>query len=480
MPMHDEITLTLESGDFPCDDLRVRSFSGKEAISKLFAYDIEVSCPESGGPDPEAMTGAKVALAIERFPGVPGWHGTRRLHGVVAEVLDLLSEHVDLRVYRLRVVPSAFALTLVETQDIFMNQSVPDIVKGKLDAVNLGDASEMRLSGEYPVREFVVQYQESDLAFISRLTEHLGISFFFEHGDAGEKMVFADGRERFGAFDGDPLPFRTRGEAHGVFSLQARRRMVPAYYAVRDYNYRVPQLDLTGEHELPEGAAGGVIEYGSHHKSPQEGKALAQVRAEERLASQLVYTGRGTAPVLSAGSRVKLDDHPLLGSVELLVTELEHKATPVGGDEPGYVCSFTAIPADRTYHPPRVTPKPRISGLITGIIDPGPAGPGAKYAQLDEHGRYMVRFLFDTTPPGERPASRPVRMIQNHAGEGYGTHFPLKPGVEVVIGFIDGDPDRPLIVGAVPNPIKPSPVTNANPGIHRVKTSTGIVVDMAE
>ena len=91
-----------------------------------------------------------------------------------------------------------------------------------------------------------------------------------------------------------------------------------------------------------------------------------------------------------------------------------------------------------------------------------------------------MRFLFDTTPPGERPASRPVRMIQNHVGEDYGTHFPLKPGVEVVIGFIDGDPDRPLIVGAVPNPIKPSPVTNADPGVHRIRTSTGITVDMAE
>jgi type VI secretion system secreted protein VgrG len=486
MPTHDELTLTLESGDFSCEGLRVRAFSGKEAISRLFAYEIEVECSDHGGPDAEAMTGAKVTLVLERFPGgAPGWHGTRRLHGVVAEVVDLLAEHVELRVYRLHVAPRAFALALVETQDIFMAQSVPQIVKGKLEAVGLGDAVELRLTGEYAAREFVVQYQESDLAFVSRLAEHLGISFFFEHGDAGETMVFADAASGFAHFDGDPLPFRPRGEAHGVFSLQQRRRMVPAYYAVRDYNYRVPHLDLTGEHELPEGVAGGVIEFGAHHKTPAEGKALARVRAEERLAGQLVYTGRSTAPVLGAGMRFKLDDHPQLGSVELLVTELEHRARPVvdgaaQSDEGAYVCSFVAIPADRTYRPARVTQRPRIAGLITGIVDAGAAGPGARYAQLDEQGRYMVRFLFDTTPPGERPASRPVRMIQNHAGEGYGTHFPLKPGVEVVIGFVDGDPDRPLIVGAVPNPIKPSPVTSANPGIHRMKTSTGIVVDMAE
>jgi type VI secretion system secreted protein VgrG len=149
-------------------------------------------------------------------------------------------------------------------------------------------------------------------------------------------------------------------------------------------------------------------------------------------------------------------------------------------EEPGYTNAFRAIPADRTYRPPRVTPKPRISGLVTGIVDPGPAGPGAKYAQIDEHGRYLVRFLFDTTPPGERPVSRRVRMVQNHAGENYGTHFPLHPGVEVVVGFVDGDPDRPLIVGAVPNPMKPSPVTHAEAGLHRIRTSTGIMMEMGE
>jgi type VI secretion system secreted protein VgrG len=270
-----------------------------------------------------------------------------------------------------------------------------------------------------------------------------------------------------------------------VFELTARHRIVPAYYAVRDYNYRTPLVDITGEHELPNAFAGGVIEYGQHHKTPDEGKALAAVRAEERLAGQLVYTGKSGAPALAAGMRVTIADHPDLGSIEVIVTEVEHRATLVVGskgasDLPGYVNTFRAIPADRTYRPPRVTPRPRIAGLVTGIIDGGPAGPAAKYAQIDEQGRYLVRFLFDTTPPGERPTSRPVRMLQNHAGENYGTHIPLKPGVEVLIGFIDGDPDRPLIVGAVPNPIKPSPVTNANPGLHRIKTSTGITVDLTE
>jgi type VI secretion system secreted protein VgrG len=486
MPRDDELVLTLESSDFSCDGLEVRKLSAKEAIGRLFDFQIEVVLPGDGGPSPESMAGAHVTLVMERYPGPgAGWHGVRRVEGMLAEVEDMLATHADMRAYRLRLVPAAFALAMVETQDIFMGHSVPEIIQGKLDAVNLGASVDMRLHGSYAPREFVVQYKESDLAFVSRLAEHLGISFYFLHGDDGEKIVFTDDASGFSPVEGaESIPFRARGDRCDVFALTAVHRVVPSYYAVRDYNYRAPQVDVTGEHELS-AFPGGVIEFGAHAKTPEEAKAIAKVRAEERSSSQLVYAGKSGVPALAAGMRVTLTDHPDLGSVEVLVTEVEHEATLVVGakgasDAPGYVNTFRAIPADRTYRPPRTTPKPRIAGLVTGIVDPGPAGQSAKYAQLDDQGRYLVRFLFDTTPPDERPASRPVRMIQNHAGENYGTHFPLKPGVEVVIAFIDGDPDRPLIVGAVPNPIKPSPVTNANPGIHRVKTSTGITVDMAE
>jgi type VI secretion system secreted protein VgrG len=254
---------------------------------------------------------------------------------------------------------------------------------------------------------------------------------------------------------------------------------------VGDYNYRTPTVDVSGEHEIPKAFGGGVVEYGTHHKTPEEAKKMAEVRAQERFAGQLVYTGRSGVPALSAGMRVTVTDHPDKGSIDLLITEVKHDARQIvsarsQSGEPGYTNTFRAIPADRTYRPPRVTPKPRIAGLVTGIVDPGPAGPEARYAQIDEHGRYLVRFLFDTTPPGERPVSRRIRMVQNHAGPNYGTHFPLHPGVEVVIAFVDGDPDRPLIVGAVPNPIKGSPVTHAETGLHRIRTSTGITMEMGE
>jgi len=102
-------------------------------------------------------------------------------------------------------------------------------------------------------------------------------------------------------------------------------------------------------------------------------------------------------------------------------------------------------------------------------------------ADLDAQGRYTVRFYFDTSPQGERPkSSHPVRQVQQHSGPNYGTHLPLKAGIEVLVAFIDGDPDRPLIVGSVHNPVTPSPVTDTDPHKHRVKTASGILVEMRD
>jgi type VI secretion system secreted protein VgrG len=486
MPFKDELTLTLESNDFPCDRLRIRALAGTERIGRVFDLSVEVVCLDHDGPSAAAMAGARVTVVIERPEGpAAGWHGARRIHGIVAEAADLLATHAGLRVYRLRVVPRAFLLSLIETQQIFLNLTVPQIIQHKLASVGLAGAVELRLSGSYPVREFVVQYKESDLAFVSRLAEHLGISFVFEHDEQDDRIVFTDHNAGFHAVPGaERIPFRPRGEQDCVFELEAVHRIIPSFYAVRDYNYRIPLVDLTSLHELPTGFAGGVVDQGSHYKTPAEGAALVRVRAEERQATQLVYTGRSVVPVLSAGTHFTLEDHPDLPPTHLLVTQVEHRGSQVVAGighfgEPGYTCTFQAIPAERTYRPPQETPRPRIYGIVHGIVDQGPGGT-MTLAQIDEQGRYLVRFLFDTAPPPGAAPSRLVRMAQNHVGENYGTHIPLKPGTEVLISFIDGDPDRPIIVGAVYNPAKPSPVERSNAITHRVRTQTGITVDMVE
>ena len=124
---------------------------------------------------------------------------------------------------------------------------------------------------------------------------------------------------------------------------------------------------------------------------------------------------------------------------------------------------------------------PKIHGLLTGLVEPRPDARLGTVADLDEEGRYTVRLLFDASPLDERQgSSHRVRMIQLHAGPDYGAHFPLKAGVEVLLAFVDGDPDRPLIVGAAPNPVTRSPVTAADSLMHRLKTSTGILIEMKD
>ncbi len=474
----------LESTDFACDEIQIRRLTGTEAISRLFDFRVEIVAAGPKGLDAAAVTGAGVTLVFES-----DGEELRRVHGIVRALDDLLETEALHRSYRLHIAPRAFRLCLVETVDIFMDQSVPDIVRAKADLVALNDDIDFRLSGAYPAREFVVQYGETDLAFISRLTEHLGISFFFEHSSGGDRMVFTDNADGFSPIPGaggEAIPFRARGEEIGAFHLEASRQIIPRTYVVRDYNYRIPQVDLTSSYEVASGHAGGVVEFGAHYKTPEEGDVLARVRAEERQATELVYTGRSTIPAMTAGATCSIEGHPHLADPRLLITEVTHEASQATmlagspGDERPYTNTFRAIPASRTYRPPRVTPKPRIPGVVTGIIDDPTNASSGQNAMIDDEGRYTVRFLFDTAAPGERRASRPIRMAQPHAGAGYGTHFPLKPGIEVLIAFVNGDPDRPIIAGAVPNPLTPSPVVASNAKLNRIVTVSGVRFDIKD
>lgn len=481
--MAGDLEVRLESEHFSCDGIQVHRVSGREAISSLSSFDIEVVCLDGDAADPAAMEGAEATLVFAR-----DGEEARRVHGMIAEIDDLLDTEVETRQLRLRLVPRAHRLTLVQTQEIFMDLAVPEIVKQKLELVELaaGHDFDLRLRHDYPKREFVVQYKESDLAFVSRLCEHLGISFVFEQHDGRDRIAFIDHAGGFNPAPGlGAVSFHGRGHQGRVHHIQARTRVIPKSYVQQDYNYRTPQVDLFETAEAPSGLGGGFVESGAHVKTPKEARHLAEVRAQEQEAAHHVFSGKSSLPELAAGARFRLEDHKHLGDIELLVVEIEHRATQATGlhggqGERSYANTFKAIDAGLTYRPPRVTPAPRIYGLVTGIIEPTMPGDESRFAKLDEHGRYTVRFLFDNAQHGQRRASRPVRMLQAHAGPGYGTHFPLKPGVEVLLSFIDGDPDRPLIVGAVPNPTTPSPVVAKNALVHRISTETGIVLTMKD
>lgn len=480
------IEMRLESPDFSCDKLQIHKVLGKERVSQLFSFDIEVVSLDPPIMAAKSVLGARASLVVLRDD-----LEVRRFHGILVERSHELDDQTEHETFFLRLVPRAYRLGMVETQELFLEMSVPEIIEKKLLQVGFSaDDFDLRLASSYPKREIVVQYKESDLAFLSRLCEHLGISFFFEHDEARDRIVFSDFQEAFPSVPSAPL--RPRGDHRDVYQLARRERVIPALYAVRDYNYRTPHVDLTGEHELPDGYAGGVVENGAHVKTPEESTALAKVRAEERQVEKLVYTGESDLPIFSAGRRFLLEspilaelssDEPTTSTTPLVLFEVTHDASfsvlVHGGEgtENHYKNTFRAIPEEHTYRPPRVTPRPRIHGLITGIVDPGPGEEAGREAKLDSWGRYMVRFLFDTAEHAGKQ-SHPIRMMQPHAGANYGMHFPLKPGVEVLLGFVDGDPDRPLIVGATYRPDTPSPVTSDEPTMNRLKSESGVIIEI--
>ncbi|MGZ3473692.1 MAG: type VI secretion system Vgr family protein [Polyangiales bacterium] len=480
MPSIETFHVRIASEAIDPETVQVARLEGVEAISQPYAFDVLVYCSDINGLDEAALLDKGIAIVFER-----GGEAVRTIHGMVAEIRDLGLTQSELIAYQVKIVPRAWALSLGATLDIYMDATIPEIVAQRLSKVELFTSDEgsaakkapadvdMRLSENYASAEFVVQYKETDLAFVSRLTENLGISFYFTEQNDRDVIVFTDNNAGFESLDPEdhPISWRGDGEKSGVFELRSVTRPIPHRYVAHDYNYRMPQVEVYGETAITvPGPGRDLIEYGTHCKTPLEAAWFSRIRAEESRASRKVYSGKSTDARMRAGTRFKLSDHPR-GDIELLITEVRHKleqSTSEGSHDEEYECEFKAIESSITYRPPRVTPKPRIAGVLTGRIEAD-----GDYADIDDQGRYRVQFLFDTADRGEQAASRPIRMMQPHSGPGYGMHFPLRGGIEVALTFVDGDPDRPIIAGTVPNPTTSSPVSDGNSRRNVIRTGGG-------
>jgi len=469
--MNEGVNIRIVSDALAGQPAQIFELSGREQLSSLFEFQVHIACPDPAGLDERAVLASAAALVFEREG-----HEARTVFGMISTVTDALVTESEHAAYMLTFVPRAYRLTLAETSEVFMDKTVLEIIRTKLERAGFGAADfAFRTLASYPKRDYVVQYKESDLQFISRLAEHVGVAFSFEHEDGRDVMVFSDANTAFRTpHDLGAVHFHRRGERAGVYALQCATRRLAKRYVLRDYNYRTPDVSLQAMAEIAADGEGDVVEYGAHFKSPEEGQSLANVRAEEVRATGRVLRGDSVVEALSAGARFVLEGHPRADG-ELLVVEVSHRAkqtvfgSGTGGDT-GYTNTFRAIPFGTTFRPPRVTPKPRVHGTMTGIVEAAQEG---DYAELDGEGRYRVRSMFDMANSEHGKASRPVRMAQPHAGAGYGFHFPLRDGVEVILTFIDGDPDRPIIAGAVPNPVTPTTVSAKNGTRNVIRTGGG-------
>jgi type VI secretion system secreted protein VgrG len=469
------------------DAFQVLRFAGAEAVSTLYRFDILLVAAK---PDLDlaAIMEAPASLELLREPSnEPEKDALLQFKGVAVSC-ELLRPIGQGFLYRVELAPKAWRLTMFRRNQIFLNKTVPQILTQILTEAGLhsGQDFEFRLRASYPVWEYVCQYEESHFEFLSRWLEREGMYYFFEQGPDGGKLVIADASDAHVSLGGEELIYSPESNLEGperafaVHRFQTRYEPTLRTVRVQDYNYRTPSLPLSAVAEVNNNGQGELHCYAEHPRTPSEASRLAKVRAEELRCRQQLSSGASYAPIVRSGYLFTLRNHYRpAANEEHLVLGVKHEGgqeerlrriTGLVGEDARdfYHNSFTAIPAATQFRPPLVTPKPRFHGVINAHIDAQGSG---EFAELDEQGRYKVRLPFDLSDRPGGAASTWLRRAQPYAGADHGWHFPLHKGVEVMLAFLDGDPDRPVILGAAPNPLNPSPVRDANQTMHQLTTS---------
>ncbi len=474
---------------------RLRAVRGVERLSQPYAFDLVVELEPDVLDDLDAPVGVAAALSFNDEHGV----AQDEVHGILA-TWELVDAQPERELYRARLVPRLWWLGQNRHSRMFVDEKLPTIFDRILRSAGWGD-DDFRLSlrgrpgSGYPVLEHVCQYRESDLDFLSRWMEREGIYYFFEQrADGPEVLVVTDhAREHLARAAGAKrwVPRAAAGgdRAEGFAAFRRTSQALPAGVRLADYNYLTPLVPV--EHQERVGDGQVVSLFGENLLTPDEARWLAKIRMQELRAGQVTFRGTGRVHGLHPADTFSLDGHPRF-TEELLVTEVVHRGADLEGRpglreaieealgeelDDGYRVEVTAIPASVQYRPPRVTPTPRVTGMESAVVD---GGAEDRYAQIDEHGRYNVRFKFDESDLEDGRASTRVRMMQPHGGAEEGFHFPLRKGTEVMVAFLGGDPDRPVIAGVTPNAHALSPVTRANATQNVIQTGGGNRVVMED
>lgn len=456
-----DFTLVIPSLPYP--PLRVLKLSGREAMSTLFEFELELIC-ESPYLEPEEYLGEGALLTLN------GLSTPRLVHGIV-ERFELLLIGRRFTHYKAVLAPSIAPLQLRHQSRIFQQLSTPDIVQKVLKEAGIpGDGVELLLEGQYTPRDYCVQYQESDHRFISRLLEEEGIFYYFRHEPDRDVLVLGDDPESLGGLDSPALVnFRDESRATALqeehlFMLQSSARLRSGKFSLKDYKFVQPNLDLTATHIGELNPELEVYTWPGEYLDPALGQRLAKVRAEEALAQRHQLRAVGTCRNLQAGHVFSVSYHPRADfNRPYLPLHIHHEAEQPGvlEEEEGadqrlqtrYRCQLQLIPAETVFRPPRVTPRPVIPGVQSAVV----VGPGGEEIYTDAHGRVKVQFHWDRQGKRNDQSSCWIRVSHPWAGAGFGAVFLPRVGQEVLVQFLEGDPDRPVLVGRVFNGATPHP-----------------------
>ena len=432
----------------------VVGFSSEERISSCFDLNVTIACEDEINFDDVVW---KEALLTIR-----GDEEDRFIHGVINNFTQT-GKDGRFYLYLANVVPSLWLLSLEQDCRIFQEKTVQDIVTQILkDGGMTGDLFEFRLQNEYDPREYCVQYRETDLNFISRLLEEEGIFYFFEHSEEKHVLVFADSEAAYQPIQGEgSVTFNPASgmatDKEFVFGFEFSRKILSGKITQRDFNFAKPSLDLTAEEQADaQENKLEVYDYPSGYSDQDRGKKLTKVRLQESMTFRDTAEGQSVCPRLVPGFTFKLTDHEREDfNAEYLLVEVRNSGEQPqalqeqAGSEKGLVYSnnFTGIPSSIVFRPDRTTPKSIVEGVQTAIV----VGPEEEEIYTDEHGRIKVQFHWDREGQRDDKSSCWLRVAQSWAGNSWGSLFIPRIGHEVLVDFIEGDPDRPIVTGSVYN-----------------------------
>ncbi len=483
----DILSFSTSYEDFDPSRLVLREVKGREAMSSLYEYELTFEADTAEGLAWEVIDGL---LSNTCFFAASGSR-TVEVHGVLRK-MELLEPTLGTPArYRALLVPGLWSTTRSYRSRVYQGKDV----QGLVDTVLAGHGleAEWHLGRGYPESEYTVQYEESDFDFLSRQLEHWGIYYYFRQESDGERLVIADHRMHLESLPGyETLTYNPRlgrsGVAGSVHAIRAVIEPQPAVVMEREYNWRTPTTQLAVGHPVDRWSGHGLQwYYGDHFKDEEQGKLLASIRAEQMLNLRETYDGICSVPGLCPGHKFELLDCPVPElNITYLVTGVEPRIAVDGdGGDESYQYRFTAVALERDapevvpYRSQRRTPKPQIHGFMHGFVDGEARGAAAP---IDELGRYTIILPMDAADAEENrlpgKASRKIRMAQASAGQNYGIHFPLHVGTEVAIIHLDGDPDRPVIMASIPNAETVSPVVQDNATQSRIKSRTGILIEL--
>ncbi len=452
--------------------------TASEQLGRLFEFDLELF---SEKPDIKLadVLGTNMTIRME----LPHQQGTRYFNGFVTQFGFLGVHSVRYAVYRAKLSPWLWFLTRTSDCRIFQNKKVPDIIKEIFREQGFTDFED-KLSGDYREWEYCVQYRETDFNFVNRLMEQEGMYYYFTHENGKHMLVLADGYSSHGKFPRyDEVPYfppddHDHRRRDHLFEWFVSQQVQPGAYALNDYDFKAPRKNLRALLKQPKKHAQAEFEmydYPGEYVEPGDGNTYSKIRLQELLAQHEIAQGRGNAAGLAVGYLFSLSQCPREEqNREYLITSAVHR---LESDEyesvPGlasagkiYQGEITAIDAQQPYRVPRITPKPVVQGPQTAMV----VGPKGEEIYTDQYGRVKCQFHWDRYGKADQDSSCWIRVSQTWAGKQWGAMHIPRIGQEVIVDFLEGDPDQPIITGRVYNGASMPPY-----GLPAHQTVSGII-----